>query len=222
MSWSAVNITVDDEHLIARLLEVINAEVLKTQLFQEGDKLVECRLTHGQAATFLVQRLPETPLQWLSGGLGGSSSSQSEFVWTVEAPPFVPPPPQPSPSAFRKDAAVFVPGSVSASDSVSVLVQRLTTWLEENAEVMRMPDERTKRLAKELMVWIKISNSQSDIELPVDIFKEMLGNAVKLAEAGVSGSRNQQAGVGSGFLAMQKVLVVSSLMRKLQVIQHLS
>jgi hypothetical protein len=27
---------------------------LKTQLFQEGDKLVECRLTHGQAATFLV------------------------------------------------------------------------------------------------------------------------------------------------------------------------
>jgi hypothetical protein len=221
MSWSAVNIIVDDEHLIARLLEVINAEVLKTQLFQEGDKLVECRLTHGQAATFLVQRLPETPLQWLSGGLGGSSSSQSEFVWTVEAPPFVPPPPQPSPSAFRKDAAVFVPGSVSASDSVSVLVQRLTTWLEENAEVMRMPDERTKRLAKELMVWSKISNSQSDIELPVDIFKEMLGNAVKLAEAGVSGSRNQQAGVGSGFLAMQKVLVVSSLMRKLQVIQHL-
>ncbi len=91
MSWSAVNITVDDEHLIARLLEVINAEVLKTQLFQEGDKLVECRLTHGKAATFLVQRLkPETPLQWLSGGLGGSSSSQSEFVWKLDATPFVP------------------------------------------------------------------------------------------------------------------------------------
>jgi hypothetical protein len=222
MSWSAVNITVDDEHLIARLLEVINAEVLKTPLFQEGDKLVECRLKHGQAATFLVQRLkPVTPLQWLSGGLGGSSSSQSDFVWKLEVAPFVPPPPQPA-CALRIDAAVFVPGSVSASGSVSVLAQRLTTWLEENADVMRMPDKRTKRLAKELMVWIKTPNAQSEIELPIDIFREMLGNAVRLAEAGVSGSRNQQAGVGFGSLAMQKVLVMSSLMRKLQVIQHLS
>ena len=219
MSASAVNIpiTADDQQMSARLLEVISAEVLKTSLFQEGDKLLECCLKQGRGATFLVQRQlkPVTPSQWLGEEVGGSSSSGSTFVWKLEVADFVPAAAWLAPPIYSNANVI----TESLSSYQTVLAQRLTTWVDQNAPVSRMPDKRTRRLAKELMVWTKIPNAQSEIELPTDLFSEMLDNAVSLALH--ERCRNQLAGVSFGSLAMQKVLVISSPMRKLQVIQHL-
>ena len=264
---SVVSITCDAE-LSARLVEVVSGEVSKTPLLQEGDKLVAICFKHGQNATCTVQRptkgltlsqlLSEwgrppdqiaSPRSWL----GGSSSSESAFVWKVDALPFVPDAaffdtPQ-SRWGLPIDSAPLVPDYISSTGLIEEwfgtpqsrwglpsgaapvvpdyidthlieepqLAHRLLAWLQINANVMRVPDKRASRLAKELMVWTKAPNAQSEIELPTDLFTEMLDNAVMLSEDNPNGRIRYSAGA----VAMQKVLVISSPRRKIQVIQLL-
>ena len=110
--------------------------------------------------------------------------------------------------------------AVGIGSGIKESAKDVDKWLSQNTTLCLRPDDRADRLGKLRQTWMKTANAPADTPIPVELFDEILRNALALASQEASNKSDKAPRLGSQ--AIQKVLVISTPLQKEQIIRQLA